>query len=134
MTYITQAELIAQFGADVFEGMLTPQIEQVLVGVDSTINSILTGIYLVPFVSPFPSLIKEIAVDLTRYRLQDANVYDEVKNKGLKERYDYALKTLYQLASGEMTLIENGLDVNALKSAQNLVFYSEQSRGFSGVF
>jgi hypothetical protein len=33
-----------------------------------------------------------------------------------------------------MTLIENGLDVNALKSAQNIVFYSEQSRGFSGVF
>ena len=134
MTYITQAELIAQFGEDSLEGMLTPQIEQVLAGVDSKINSKLYGVYTVPFISPYPSLIKEIAVDLARYQLQDANVYDEVKNKGLKERYDYALETLDKLASGEMTLVENGFDVNTFKAAQNVVFYSESSRGFSGAF
>lgn len=128
MAYISKDELIAQFGADSLEGMTDAQIEQVLAGVDALINSKLVGVYTVPFIEPYPVLIKEIAVDLARYSLQDANVYDEVKNKGLKERYDYALQTLQRLANGDMKLTEIGVSTD-----QPILFVSAPSRNF-GVF
>lgn len=128
MAYISKDELIAQFGADSLEGMTEAQIDQVLAGVDALINSKLVGTYTVPFIEPYPVLIKEIAVDLARYSLHDSSPFTEVKNKSLKERYDYALQTLDRLASGSMRLVEIGVTTE-----QPIIFNSAPPRGF-GVF
>jgi len=128
MSYISKDELIAQFGADSLEGMTDAQIDQVLAGVDALINSKLVGIYTVPFIEPYPVLIKEIAVDLARFSLQDANVYDKDKDSGLKARHDIAMGLLENLATGKMRLVEIGVETE-----QPIIFQSAPLRGF-GVF
>jgi len=128
MSYISKDELLAQFGADSLEGMTDAQIDQVLAGVDALINSKLVGIYTVPFIEPYPVLIKEIAVDLARFSLQDANVYDKDKDSGLKARHDIAMGLLENLATGKMRLVEIGVETE-----QPIIFQSALSRGF-GVY
>ena len=100
--YITQVELVALFpGA--FESVTTDLWVQVLDGVDGFINGKLSKVYSVP-VEPVPALLKEIATDLARYQLEDSLIYDEVKDDGLKVRYDYALKQINEIANGTLTL------------------------------
>jgi len=102
MAYITQDELEALF-PDTFTSVTDELWSQVLPGVDALIDGVLSSRYLVPF-SPVPALIKEIATDIARYHLEDSLIYDEVKDEGLKTRYDYALERLQLIKTGDIKL------------------------------
>ena len=102
MSYTTQDQLIDLFGADAFDGVTDELWEQVLAGVDGVIDGKLAARYSVP-VSPVPAVLARIAGDLARYQFN--LIYDEIKDDGLKTRYDYALAQLQEIADGKLALI-----------------------------
>jgi phage gp36-like protein len=103
MSYITRDDLETLF-PDSFNDVTDESWEQTLASVHEFINGNLSARYAVPL-SPCPALIAEVATDLARYELHDnLGGYDEDKNKGLKERYDYALKRLASITDGSVKL------------------------------
>jgi phage gp36-like protein len=101
--YVSQDALIELFGDDAFEGVTDELWAQVLSAVDGLIDGKLSARYTLP-VSPVPPLLAAIATDLSRYKLHYLGGYDEEKNKGLKERYDYALELLNSIANGNLAI------------------------------
>jgi phage gp36-like protein len=129
MPYITQDALTDLFGADAFDGVTDELWAQVLAGVDDLINSKLAARYVVP-VSPVPALLPEIATGLARYQLHYLGGYDEDKNKGLKERYDYAIKMLDELSQGTL-LLSGAIHSAPVISASGLAVVSAPARVFT---
>jgi phage gp36-like protein len=134
MPYISQSELETLFGVDAFDGVSDELWAQCLAGVDGLIEGKLAARYAVPL-SLVPPLIKEIAADLARYGLHDIlGGYDEEKNRGLKERYDYAIGLLDELASGKMALpgVSPGGTIAAppISVAPDRVFSMSQLTGY----
>ena len=108
MSYTTQADLEARFGTPELiatadrdgDGLIDAAVVvQAILDADAEIDSYLGGRYTVPLAPPVPVLVQRLAADLARYRLQDDNPLDEVR-----ERYARALATLRDLADGRATL------------------------------
>ena len=105
--YLTQTEVEDLLGSNESADLadITDELwVQVLAGVDQVIDGYISARYAVP-VTPVPAMLKEIALDLARYRLQDSNVWVAEKDAPLKARYDYALQTLADLRDGKQVLM-----------------------------
>jgi phage gp36-like protein len=107
VSYATQADLIARFGAEELVE-LTDRAEAqtidanavtaALADADATIDGYLAGRYAVPVV-PVPPLLLRLAADITRYLLHGKAAPDTVRRA-----YDDALKLLRDLSSGSAVL------------------------------
>lgn len=85
MTYATEADLEAAFGAAELDQLLAPHgvagatvLAAALARADSLIDSYLAGRYLVPL-TPVPAVVLGMAVDLARYFLYDDAVPERVR-------------------------------------------------------
>lgn len=107
MSYATQADLIARFGADELV-QLTDRAEAhtidasvvaaALADADAAIDGYLAGRYAVP-VAPVPALLLRLAADIARYLLHGNAAPDAVRRA-----YDDAIKMLRDLSAGVAVL------------------------------
>ena len=112
MTYAIQQNLIDRFGnteilqltdRDGDAAIDAAVIDGALEDADALINSYLESRYSLPLTST-PRLLRNLASDIARYQLYDDRAPESVKN-----RYDAAIATLKDIASGKAQL---GLDAS----------------------
>ena len=108
MSYTDQATLVERFdevellatadrdGDQVVDAAL---IYDAIVRADAEINSYLRARYTLPLAEPVDPLLGDLAADIVRYKLQDDNPLDSVK-----ERYEAAHQTLRRIANGQQHL------------------------------
>ena len=108
MPYTSQADLEARYGAAELlaiadrdgDGLADAAVvAQAIADADAEIDSYLGGRYAVPLAEPAPLLVQRLAADMARYRLQDDNPLDEVR-----DRYARSLAALRDLADGHASL------------------------------
>lgn len=145
MPYLTQAELEARYGAEHIEELLASgsgltfeaaEADAAAV-IDSYLGSVPARGYAVPLtVTPLPNRVRELATDLTIYKL-----YSRGAPEDIRARHDAAIKFLEKVAKGELTII--GLDpvdpevpvsgANAVQyAAEPRVFTTDSLKGFLG--
>jgi phage gp36-like protein len=101
---LTRLELEGLFGMDAFDGVTDELWAQTLSGTDGLVQAHLGNIDIGTLPRAELDLVKNAAVWIARYKLQDSLVYDEVKDKALKDRYNQALQTLQSLRKGTLSL------------------------------
>lgn len=110
MTYVTQAALIARFGATEIaqisdlsgQGVTdAARITQIVNDVQARVDSYLAGRYILPLTT-VPGAIEQIAADMARYLLQDMRPTEEVRT-----RYQDGIRWLERVSEGKIQL---GLD------------------------
>lgn len=110
---LTRIELETLFGANAFSGVTDELWTQTLSGVNAMINAYIGVVDIGTLPQGELDLLKNAAVWIARYKLQDSLVYDEVKDKALKDRYNMALHTLQSFGNGG-TLSLSSQAANAL--------------------
>ena len=115
--YCTQQDMIDRFGNDTVVELTdraipptntidTTVLDRAIEDATSFINGFLQSRYTLPL-SSIPSVIKRLAVDITRYYLHDEHVPEHVDNK-----FKSAEKTLKSVSKGEVNL---GIDTLGVK-------------------
>ena len=118
MPYASQSDLVTRFGqielvqlTDRSPGAIainTTVLQAALDDADAEIDARLMARYTLPL-PVVPRLIKNLAVDIARYRLSDDMATDQVT-----KRYDAALRVLADISSGKVLL---GVDQAAQPAA-----------------
>lgn len=107
MTYAVRQDYIDRYGASELLQLTdrdgngtedTDVLNKALADADAEIDSYAATRYLVPL-SPVPTVIVRIALDITRYRLFANQATEEVRN-----RYEDAVRFLKAIASGDVQL------------------------------
>lgn len=108
MTYATQQNLIDRFGESELI-QLTDRgglgeidavvIDRALADADAEINGYLAARYILPLVSPLPTVLEKLACDIARYQL-----YDDRVTEAVETRYKNAVSLLRDVAAGRALL------------------------------
>jgi len=102
MAYLTRDEIEAQFGSDTFDGVSDELWTSVLSSVDGLISSYIGDIDLENILAKDRDMLKQTALWVARYELQDFLPYDEVMDSAWQKRYSLALDRLKMMASGKL--------------------------------
>lgn len=100
MTYATQANLEARFGAEVaqFIAANAASVAQALADADAIIDGYIAGRYSLPLAS-VPAILTQYACDIARYRL-----YSDAASDVVQSRHKDAIAFLTRLSSGQISL------------------------------
>ena len=105
MSYCTEADLTARFGADEIGAMAgrdpggaAATIARAMADADAEIDAYLAARYQLPLAT-VPTILARIACDIARYRLWAERASPEVR-----QRYEDARRLLESLSKGQVTL------------------------------
>lgn len=129
MSYITSAQMILRFGAEISQLIDrdnsgtedTGVFAAVEADAAAVIDGYLRTAYTLPFATTPPQVV-EIAGEIVRYKLWGARAPDEVRR-----RYEDAINRLRDIAKGLITL-DDGTDT--LDTAGLPITYTERDRTF----
>jgi hypothetical protein len=126
MAYLTRDEIESQFEPGTFDGITDELWDSVLSGVDGLMAAYIGVVDLTTLIKADKDMLKQTALWLARYKLQDNLPYDEVMDDAWHTRYLMALERLKMIADG--TLKISSLPVT---QAVNMpVLTSEARRGW----
>ena len=94
-----EVELLAIADRDGDQVVDTSLVDDAISRAGAEIDSYLRARYTLPLAEPVDPLLGDLAADIVRYKLQDDNPLDSVK-----ERYEAAHQTLRRIANGQQHL------------------------------
>lgn len=139
MPYCTKQDLIDRFGQDELvdltdrdsTGMIDDTVlDQAISDASAEMDGYLASRYQLPLVN-IPQTLKPLACNIARYKL-----YDEQASEQVTKRYDAAIKFLFSVSKGEISLGVDGSGSKATSTdladiqSSGSVFARSKSTGF----
>jgi phage gp36-like protein len=137
--YSTKQDLIDRFGEDELIGLTDRSnagvidgtiLDQAIADSGAEMNGYIGSRYSLPLVT-VPTTLKPLSCDIARYKL-----YDEQASEQVTKRYDAAIKFLFSVSKGEISLGVDSLGAKATSTdfaemqSAGSVFARDKSTGF----
>jgi len=137
MSYASKDNIDALTGGTTSRRVTRRLLDRCLARADAMIDARLYSLYSVPFASPYPDLIVQIAEDLTLYYLYTFTAFSGVAgntDEARRELWESAMDTLDLIVNGDILLPDVTASGSGSSGARRLSLLTSTTEDYQSVF